>query len=306
MSTFWPGASLAGCFGLPDRQMLRAALLSLVLAAAPALGESIRVATFNASLSRSGAGVLINDLIKGEDAQIDNVVAILQHVRPDIVLVNEVDFDTEGRAVALLVDRLSQTGNGISYPHHFTSPPNTGQLSGFDLNDDGKTGGPEDAYGYGRFPGQYGMVLLSRYPIAEARTFARLLWKDVPGAQLPVHPDGSPFPGKDAQDAMRLSSKSHWDVTLEIPQSGPLHIFASHPTPPVFDGPEDRNGLRNRDEIRFWSLYLDGEVFRDDNGRSAGRANAPFVILGDLNADPRDGDGKPRGYCRASWPPTGS
>jgi len=30
-----------------------------------------------------------------------------------------------------------------------------------------------------------------------------------------------------------------------------IHILASHPTPPVFDGVEDRNGRRNHDEIRL-------------------------------------------------------
>ena len=34
-----------------------------------------------------------------------------------------------------------------------------------------------------------------------------------------------------------------------------VHFLVSHPTPPVFDGPEDRNGPRNYDEIRFWADY---------------------------------------------------
>ncbi|MDQ3106173.1 MAG: GAF domain-containing protein, partial [Actinomycetota bacterium] len=52
------------------------------------------------------------------------------------------------------------------------------------------------------------------------------------------------------RDVLRLSSKSHWDVTLNI--GGTLvHALVSHPTPPVFDGTEDRNGKRNHDEIRF-------------------------------------------------------
>ena len=52
-----------------------------------------------------------------------------------------------------------------------------------------------------------------------------------------------------------LSSKSHWDVPVRIGRTT-LHLLASHPTPPAFDGPEDRNGRRNHDEIRFWSDYL--------------------------------------------------
>ena len=35
-----------------------------------------------------------------------------------------------------------------------------------------------------------------------------------------------------------------------------VHVLASHPTPPTFDGAEDRNGRRNHDEIRFWADYV--------------------------------------------------
>jgi hypothetical protein len=65
----------------------------------------------------------------------------------------------------------------------------------------------------------------------------------------------------------------------------------------VFDGPEDRNGTRNADEIRFWADYIRpraGRYIRDDNGRRGGlRRGARFVIAGDLNADPFDGDSLP-------------
>jgi hypothetical protein len=70
----------------------------------------------------------------------------------------------------------------------------------------------------------------------------------------------------------------------------------SHPTPPTFDGPEDRNGLRNHDEIRFWADYVSPRRKRaayiyDDEGRYGGLPRgASFVIAGDQNADPEDGD----------------
>src|SRR5690606_19592470 len=75
-----------------------------------------------------------------------------------------------------------------------------------------------------------------------------------------------------------------------------VHVLVSHPTPPVFDGPEDRNGRRNHDEIRFWADYVeDGErasYLVDDAGVRGGLApDALFVILGDLNADPAPGAG---------------
>lgn len=261
----------------------------------PSFADPIRVATFNASLSRNGPGVLLSDLRKGDQSQIEAVAQIIRITRPDILLINEFDFDLEQLASAAFTDLLRENGEdtkGIDYPFAFARPSNTGLATGFDLNADGKANGPEDAHGYGRFHGQYGMLVLSRFPILadDARTFSKMLWADLPRADLPVHSDGSPFPTAAAQTAIRLSSKSHWDVPIDV-DGRVLHLFASHPTPPVFDGPEDRNGKRNGDEIRFWARYVDGAEFVDDLGRAASRRDAPFVVLGDLNADPFDGDG---------------
>ncbi|MCA9200075.1 MAG: endonuclease/exonuclease/phosphatase family protein, partial [Planctomycetales bacterium] len=73
-----------------------------------------------------------------------------------------------------------------------------------------------------------------------------------------------------------------------------LHVLASHPTPPVFDGPEDRNGRRNHDEIRFWADYVTpgkNDYIVDDMNVSGGLSElASFVVLGDQNADPTNGD----------------
>ena len=59
------------------------------------------------------------------------------------------------------------------------------------------------------------------------------------------------------QAVLRLSCKIHWDVPVQI-GSETVHFLVSHPTPPAFDGPEDRNGRRNHDEIRFWADYIPG------------------------------------------------
>jgi hypothetical protein len=191
------------------------------------------------------------------------------------------------------------------YSDHFTAPVNTGVPSGRDLNHDGEMGGPNDAFGYGKHPGQYGMLVLSRFPILQekVRTFQNFLWRDMPGALLPVDPQGGQ-PYYDAGDlaAFRLSSKSHWDVPIKVPaadgsQAYELHLLCAHPTPPVFDGPEDRNGKRNHDEIRLWADYVDptkSEYIVDDAGKNGGLLDgATFVIVGDLNCDPIDGEGVP-------------
>ena len=88
----------------------------------------------------------------------------------------------------------------------------------------------------------------------------------------------------------RLSSRSHWDVPV-LAGATRLHLLAASPTPPLFDGAEGFNRLRNRDELRLWSAYLDGAALRDDAGREASLSAGPLVLLGNLNLDPFDGAG---------------
>jgi hypothetical protein len=142
------------------------------------------------------------------------------------------------------------------------------------------------------------MLLLSRYPLRadQARTFASFRWSALPGARRPMTADGQSFYPDDTWNVLRLSSKNHWDVSADI-HGKILHLLAFHPTPPVFDGPEDRNGRRNFDEMRFWREYTGpgGSAFIvDDRGTAGGIAPGdPFVIAGDFNADPQDGDSAP-------------
>ncbi|MEM9013000.1 MAG: endonuclease/exonuclease/phosphatase family protein [Pseudomonadota bacterium] len=270
---------------------------ALLLASGAAAEERLRIASFNTALSRGAPGLLLNDLRRAEDRpRVANIVAILAEVQPDIVLLNEVDHDAGRATLTALAEVLAEAG--LDYPHRFSAPVNTGVESGVDLDGDGTIDGPRDAYGFGRYPGHYGMAILSRYPILEeeARTFALLPWNALPGHIMPTMEDGSPWPTAEAAAAMRLSSKSHWDVPVAVP-GGTLHLLASHPTPPVFDGPEDRNGRRNHDEIVFWAHYLDGARLADDDGDDRAFDAGRFVILGDLNADPFDGDGRHEGIA---------
>jgi hypothetical protein len=268
--------------------------------------DPVRFATFNASLNRTVEGELIADLSTPADVQAQTVAEIIQRVRPDVLLINEFDFDAQGTAAQLFQQNyLSVAHNGadpISYPYRFVAPSNTGVPSGFDLDNNGTVGGGNDAFGFGAFPGQFGMAVYSRYPIQakQARTFQNFLWQDMPGALLPDNP-ATPAPADwyspDELDVFRLSSKSHWDLPVRIDDQV-VHLLASHPTPPVFDGPEDRNGTRNFDEIRFWADYITGgptsRYIYDDDGRVGGLPRgASFVIVGDQNSDPLDGDSIP-------------
>lgn len=267
--------------------------------------EPVRFATFNASLNRFNAGDLVADLSTPDNAQAQAVAEIIQRTQPDVLLVNEFDFVEGGVAAELFQQNylaVSQHGaEPIVYDYYFVAPSNTGVPSGFDFNNDGVVGGPDDAFGFGFFPGQYGMAVFSKYPIDydAIRTFQTFLWKDMPGALLPDDPS-TPEPGDwyspEELEVFRLSSKSHWDVPIEIGNKT-VHFLVSHPTPPTFDGPEDRNGRRNYDEIRFWADYVmpgRGDYIYDDKGMYGGlEPGALFVIAGDQNADPFDGDSVP-------------
>ncbi|TQT00444.1 endonuclease/exonuclease/phosphatase family protein [Xanthomonas perforans] len=278
------------------------------LAARPAAAQ-LRIATYNTSLYSDEAGGLIREL-QGDSAHARKIAAVLQRVRPDLVLLNEFDFDPEHRAADLFQQRYLQVaqpggGEALRYPYRYLAPVNTGVPSGLDLDNNGSTGGEgrargNDAWGYGLHPGQYGMLVLSRYPIdAQAvRSFQLLKWSALPGALRPIDPASKTSYYSDAIWAqLRLSSKSHWDVPVRTPL-GVVHALVSHPPPPVFDGAEKRNAARNHDELQLWRAYLDNapESQRwlcDDKGGCGGLdSDARFVILGDLNNDPVDGAGR--------------
>jgi predicted extracellular nuclease len=274
-------------------------IVGLALGQEATTPEDVRFATFNASLNRNSEGELREDLTTPDDEQAQVIAEIIQHTRPHVLLVNEFDYDASGQAAKLFQDNYLSipqgTAEAIVYPYRFVAPSNTGIDSGFDLNKDGELGGPDDAFGFGFFPGQYGMAVYSMYPIdtEAARTFQLFLWNDMPGAMLPKNPDDSSYYTPDELDVFRLSSKSHWDLPVLLGDRT-VHFLTSHPTPPVFDGPEDRNGTRNYDEIRFWADYIDpaeSTYIYDDEGATGGLpADAYFVIAGDQNADPFDGD----------------
>lgn len=268
----------------------------------PAMKGDVRVATFNAYLNRNAEGQILKDAQSGTDAQIQNVAEIIQRVRPHIVLLQEFDYVADGSAVKALKDNYLSKGwngaEGIDYPYVYLAESNTGIITPFDFNNDGKSGAyGDDAYGFGMFYGQYAMVLLSQYEIDydNARTFQKFLWKDMPNAKLPVDPaTGESWYNEEELAEFRLSSKSHWDIPVKV-KGHTLHVLASHPTPPVFDGDEDRNGKRNHDENRFWVDYVDPKAssyIYDDNGVTGGMKGRKhhFVIMGDMNASPVEGD----------------
>lgn len=275
---------------------------------------ALRVATFNIEDVRA------EHLETDDNPRLRAIASIIQRIRPNILLLNEIETShAEGpsNAEKFAYNYLAVSqGDGLRplYYDTYTPATNTGIHSGFDLDNSGSVDAsvPErserqeaahraygnDCYGFGTFPGQYGMALLVdrrlEIDVEGVRTFREFLWKDLPGANRPMNPDGSDWFEDEEWDVVRLSSKTFADVPVMLPNGTTLHALISHPTPPAFDGDEKRNVLRNHDEIALIRAYIDNEpALYDDTGRKGGLEDgASFVILGDLNADPTDGSGK--------------
>jgi len=277
------------------------------------------------------------DVRSGNHPRLVDAAALIQDLRPDVLLINEMTVDQSGapgyrpgeperqNARRFAENYLSRPQADSLEPITYRPvmlPVNTGRPSRLDLNNDGRvvTAVPDvprspadgsvaaqtaagrayggDAWGFGTFPGQYGMALFVRDDLSllrdSIRTFRLFEWSEMPGAAVPVDSvTGEKWYSDEEWSQMRLSSKSHWDIPVRLPGGRVVHVLASHPTPPGFDGAADRNGRRNHDEIRFWIDYLDGaDYITDDSSGTGGLADgASFVLMGDLNADPDDGDG---------------
>ncbi|MCX7558420.1 endonuclease/exonuclease/phosphatase family protein [Sulfitobacter sp. F26204] len=221
---------------------------------------------------------MLRDILAGTDAQINAVLAQITNARPDVIILQGIDYDMQNLALAALAQEAD-------YPHHFSAPPNAGRMTAYDMDGDGNTGGPGDAQSYGHFYGQGSMALLSKYPVLlhDVQDHSEMLWQNLPHALSP-ETDGLPYPSAKARAVQRLSSHGHWVIPIDHPTLGPVTILAYHAAPPVFDGPEDRNGKRNHDETAFWSHYLDGAFGPSPEAR--------FILMGGANLDPDRGEGR--------------
>ncbi len=241
-----------------------------------AWAETLRIATWHADLSRKGPGLLLRDITAGKDPDIAAILDGIARLDADILLLSDVDFDLDLQALGALRDRVPKTV--AAYPYLFARRPNSGMPTGLDLDGDGRLGGPRDAQGFGYFNGQGGLVILSRLPIdtGGVTDLSDLLWRDLPGSRMAADDPGA--------EVQRLSSSAHWDVPVILRDGQPLHLLVFHATPPVFDGPEDRNGRRNADELELWRHYLNGALPQPP-------PTERFVLLGNANLDPVRGEG---------------
>ncbi|WP_246212792.1 endonuclease/exonuclease/phosphatase family protein [Marivivens donghaensis] len=250
------------------------------------MAETVRIATFAAPLSRRGPGLLLRDILKSEE-QVLQAVETIRAVDPDIIVLTDFDFDHGGAALTAFAMMLD-------YPNVFAKPPNTGVPTGLDVDRNGYFGDARDAQGYGRFEGDGGMAILSKLPIGEVVSFDHTLWRDAPNSRSTDPPE--------LAEIQWLSTTGHWIVPIAVGETA-LNILAFSATPPVFDGPENRNDRRNADEVLFWLEHLGiphpiiaGNANLDPNGGEGNR-----TAIAQLLADPRLQDPLPD-QTTADWP----
>ena len=252
-----------------------------VLIGTPAVmrADVVRLATYDAGLTAKGPGLLLRDIAGAGSPRLRATLSLLTQAAPDILLLVGVDYDYHLTSLSGLRNRLQ--ARGLEYPYLFANRPNTGMATAFDLDGDGRKRGAGDAQGFGHFAGAGGLAILSKFPILYERAtdFSAVLWADLPGSLIEGL-DLSP----EIVKVQRLSSTGHWAVPIKLGGEAALTLLVFAATPPVFDGPEDRNGRRNHDEIRFWKLYLNGHFGTPPVGG--------FVVMGKANLDPFDGEGR--------------
>lgn len=249
------------------------------------------------------------------DAQAEAAARVIQEVRPDVLVVNELANNLQEATIddsvptqktnieAFVENYLSVPQRddleGIDYPYTLQPDSNTGVLpdEDYDFNKDGNSGErPGDAFGFGFYPGHYAFGIASRFPFDEGsiRSFREFRWTDMPGNLIPVEGDDGVdtdaiYLTEEELEVYRLSSKTHIDVPFTV-DGDIVHGLFSHPTPPVFDGSNNFNGRWNHDEVRFFADYVAGaEYIYDDSGVDGGlESDASYVLMGDMNAGPGD------------------
>lgn len=254
--------------------------------------ESLRVATVNAGLSEDEEGALAERLEGGQDEAAQMLARNIQTTRPDVLLIT--DIDTSTHVADIFKDQYlaeAQTDgeagtkdlSPLDYRYVYAASTNAGVQSGADLNGNGSTGDPGDAFGVGHFEGQRSMILYSRYPIKqdEVRTFNDLIWSELPGNSL----DTEKY-SKLVRSVLPLNSTSLWDVPLDV-DGETVHVVATGLTP---DQGEGADADRRLDQLRFLNMYLsDSDELRDltdDAGAYGGlEQEANAVVLGALGPD---------------------
>jgi len=238
--------------------------------------------TWHTGLGRDGPGLLLHDIRRRADA-VEAAARFLSELDADVMVLMDIDHDLDGLAIATFAGRLG-------YAHWLAPMPNTGIQAGFDLDRDGRLTEPEDALGFGRFPGAGGVAVVSRWPLRLVADLSTARWAEAASDFWPRNANGAAYFTAAEGAALPLWSVGAFEVALDITNSQteaitPLTLLAWHAAPPAFDGPEQRNRLRNAAQNASLLPRLDA---LHDAGQNVG----PFILIGDSNLDPARGGGE--------------
>lgn len=240
-------------------------------------------------------------LMDAADEQATAAAEVLARFAPDVVNINELQYDIQGVPTSSspgqpkadakpgtfggaaenakrLADRVRGVDPTADYPYVIQTLGNSGFLW------EGSNNGSAvfDLRGWGEWRGRFNTAILSKWPILEdqIRVIADFAWEDLPD---------------------NLIAQMETEQGLTVPQGWPLfekclnvipvqigdevvHFVLLHPVTPVYDV---INTYRNHDELHALQLFLEGKL----PGVDPLPEGAKYVVIGDLNADPEDGDG---------------
>ncbi|MBI2894546.1 MAG: endonuclease/exonuclease/phosphatase family protein [Deltaproteobacteria bacterium] len=257
--------------------------------------EPVRVRLGQFNIREMTTAKLLNE----DDRQVRAAAEILSRFAPDILSINELQFDLEGvpeaglpgapagtlpgsacegKNARRLADRLEALHPELRYPYTVVALGN----SGLPFEATGELPPELLQRGFGEFPGRFNVALVSRFPILhdQVRVIHDFPWRQLPGNRLAQVEEET---GIVVPDDFPLFEKALVIVPVDV-DGVTLHVILVHP---VSSGFNDMNPHRNHDELRGVSLFLDGAL----PGVEPLPAGARFVIVGDLNADPEDGEG---------------
>ena len=266
-----------------------------------AAADTLRVATYDVGLSRDGPGLLLHDLGRRPSRDAGRRAAVIRAVAAGRAAPHRLR-PRPARPGARRLPRAAraQGPDGIDYPHAFDAPVNAGEPSGHDLDGDGRTMGWGDAFGWGKFPGNGGMAILSRLPIdADGARGASgcCAGPTLPGARAAAAADGSAVPRRRRRRRRSGCRRaSHWDVPVLLPDGGRLHLLAAEPDAAAL---RRRRGLQPpaqpRRDPASGPPTSTAPRFRDDAGRDGGAARrAAGACSATSTSIPLDGAGAAR------------
>lgn len=243
-------------------------------------------------------------LVNEDDDQVNSAVQVIARFSPDIIDINEIqydirntptrglpgapssstygDFGDEAQNGQRLADRVAAADPSVTYTETMMFLGN----SGFYWEHDDLNSYSYVLRGWGEWKGRFATAVLSRYPILhdQVRVIADFAWEDMPGNLISRMHDEI---GLDVPSGFPLFEKSLNIVPIEI-HGQVIYLVLLHPTasPAELD---QINPYRNHDELVALNLFINGEL----PGVEALPDDAKFIISGDLNADPdpEDGDG---------------